>query len=77
MKDIVIKWKWVRRELLVILACYLLANLANIASVIYYKTSWNEVLTAQEFVLYLSEWFYIITIVGRLVYFGIRHLLKK
>ena len=75
MKDIVIKWKWVKRELVLIVACYMLANLANIASIIFYKTSWNEVFSSQEFVLYMAEWFYVISVVVRLIYFGIKKLL--
>ena len=75
MKDIVIKWKWVKRELLLILACYILANLANLVSIVYYKTSWSELYSAQEYVLYLTEWFYVISIAVRLLYFGIRRLI--
>jgi len=77
MKDIVIKWKWVKRELVLIVAFYILANLVNIASIIIYKTSWNELIDCQRFVLYLGEWFYIISVVVRLIYFGIKLLIRK
>ena len=77
MKDIVIKWKWVKRELLLILACYILANLLNLASIIIYKTSWDELIDSQRFVLYLGEWFYGISVVVRLIYFGIKLLVRK
>jgi len=77
MKDIVIKWKWVKRELLLILACYILANIANLVSIVYYKTSWNELYSGQEYVFYLTEWLYIILVVVRLIIFGIRQLIKK
>lgn len=77
MNDIVIKWKWIKRELIFIVACYILANLVNLASIIIYNTSWNELIDSQRFVLYIGEWFYIISVVVRLIYFGIRKLIRK
>ncbi len=77
MMDIVIKWKWIKRELILILSLYIIANLGNIISIIIYQTSWSELFTSQLFVLYITEWIYILSIFVRLIYFGIRFLLKK
>ena len=77
MKDIVIKWKWIKREIYLILLFYVVANLVNLISIMVYSTSWSEIYTSQLFVLYITEWLYIISIVVRLIYFGIRHLIRK
>jgi hypothetical protein len=76
MKDIVVKWKWIKRELIWIFLLYILANLINLVSILVYKTDWGELFTSQLFVLYLTEWLYVISAVARLIYFGIRALLK-
>jgi hypothetical protein len=77
MKDIVIKWKWVKREVIIILLLYIIANLVNILSILIYGTSWNEIFTSQRFVLYITEWLYIISIGVRVVYFGIKYLFRR
>ena len=77
MKDIVIKWKWIKREVVIILLSYIVANLVNLISILVYKTSWDELITSQEYVLYITEWLYIITIIVRLVYRGIKYLVRK
>jgi len=76
-KDFVIKGYWIKRELIIIVFTYVLANLLNLASILVYHTNWNELLTSQLYVLYLTEWLYIISIFVRLFYFGIRYVLKK
>ncbi len=76
MKDIVIKWKWIRREILILLSLYVFANFVNIISILIYDTPWSELYTSQFFVLYLVEWFYIISVVIRLAYFGVQRILR-
>ncbi len=77
MKDIIIKRAWIKRELIIIIFTYVLANLLNLASILVYQTEWSELFTSQLFVLYLTEWLYIISIIGRLLYFGLQYLIKK
>ena len=77
MKDIIIKRKWIKRELILIISLYIIANLANIISILVYQTSLNEIFTSQSFVLYITEWIYIFSIIIRLIYFGFRFLIKK
>ena len=77
MKDIVIKWKWVKREIVILLLLYIIANLVNILSILIYNTSWNEIFTSQRFVLYITEWLYIITAGIRIIYFGSKYLFRR
>ncbi len=77
MKDFVIKWKWVKREIVIILLIYVAVNLLNVLSILAYNTSWNEIVTSQLYILFITEWLYFISIFVRLVYFGIRYVIKK
>lgn len=77
MKDFIIKGKWIKRELIVIISIYVLANLLNFISILIYKTDWKELYTSQLFVLYFTEWLYILSVVVRLIYFGIKYILKR
>ncbi len=77
MKDIRIKWKWIKREFFLLLLAYAVANLLNLASIIIYQTPWNEVISSQGYVLFLTEWLYILGVIIRLLYFGIFYLVKK
>ena len=77
MKDFVIKWKWVKKEIVIILMIYVAVNLLNVLSILVYNTSWNEIVTSQLYILFITEWLYFISIFVRLVYFGIRYVIKK
>ena len=77
MKDVVLKGKWIKRELIIIISIYIFANLLNLVSIICYKTEWNELFTSQLFVLYLTEWLYIISVIIRVIHLGLRVLIKK
>ncbi len=77
MKDIVIKWRHIKREIVIILLFYIIANFVNVISILVYKTSWDELITSQKYILYITEWLYIISIFVRFIYFGIRYFIKK
>ena len=77
MKDFIIKGKWIKRELIIIVSIYVLANLLNLISIVFYKTDWKELYTSQLFVLYVAEWLYILSIVARLIYIGFMYILKR
>lgn len=77
MKDIRIKWKWIKREFFILLMLYFVANLFNLASILIYQTPFSELYSSQGYVLFLTEWFYILSVIIRLLYFGIKYLLKK
>lgn len=73
MKDIIITGKRIRTELLMLLYCYIVANLLNVFAIIYYQSSWMELFTWQRFVLFIAVIFYLITVVLRgLIYLGKR-----
>lgn len=72
MKDIIITGKRIKTELFMLLYCYLAANLVNIFSILYYQTSWMELLTWQRFVLFIGFLFYLITVVVRVVIYLVR-----
>jgi predicted MPP superfamily phosphohydrolase len=72
MKDIIITGKRLKTELLMLLYCYIAANVVNVFAIIYYQTSWMEVLTWQRFILFIAFLFYLVTVVVR----GIVYLVK-
>lgn len=59
--------KHIQRELKILLVAYLTANLINGLSIMLYKTSWNELWTAQKYVLILTEWIYLLILLFRLI----------
>ena len=76
MKNMVIKVKWLKREAIIILICYLIANLLNVFAIAKYDTSWGEILTMQKVVLYTTEWLYMASIVIRLLFYGVKYIKK-
>ena len=76
MKNIVIKVKWLKREAIIILICYLIANLLNVFAIAKYGTAWNEILSKQVIVLFITEWLYIASIVIRLLFYGFKYIKK-
>ncbi len=77
MKDIVIKGNRIKAELLMLLYCYIAANLVNVYAIIKYETSWIEIFTWQRFILFIAVLFYVVTIVVRLIVFGFRKGMRK
>ena len=55
MKNIEIKVKWLKREAIIILICYLIANLLNVIAIAVYGTAWDEILSKQIIVLFIAE----------------------
>ena len=76
MKNIVIKVKWLKREAIIILICYLVANLLNVIAIAIYGTDWDEILSKQLIVLFIAEWLYIASIVVRLLFYGFKYIKK-
>ncbi len=77
MKDIVISGKRIKTELLMLLYCYIAANLVNAFSIIYYKTEWVEMLIWQRFILFIAFLFYLGTVVVRVVVHLFKSALNK
>jgi hypothetical protein len=77
MKDIVIPARTVRRELLVILGCFLASFCTNIGAVIAYHKSWTEIFSQIGYVLVIAVCIYALLWVIRLICLIIKKLIKR
>lgn len=76
MKDIVLSVKRQKTEIKIFCVCIVLAYLMNIVSIIAYGTSWSELWTQLPWMLLITCGFYGLSVVLRLLYYGIRQLGK-
>jgi hypothetical protein len=76
MKDLVITARSVRRELLVLAGCLLLALLINAAAIVAYRTRWIELLTTWRVTLGLALALFVTLAVLRLAWAGVRWSLR-
>ena len=76
MKDIVLSVKRQKTEIKIFCVCIVLAYLMNIVSIIAYGTSWSEFWTQLPWMLLITCGFYGLSVVLRLLYYGIRQLRK-
>lgn len=76
MKDTLITARRKTTELLTWLVCFVIANLANLYSIIAYGTSFMELLTSLGYVLVFSCVLYLAWTLLRLLYGGVRRLWK-
>lgn len=77
MKDIIITSLRIKKELTLILACFVVAFLMNIIAIFIYKTPWVEVFTQIGYVVILTISFYILLSLVRLVFSMFRKLIKR
>lgn len=77
MKDIVITGERRKKELLILLICFLAAFALNIASIIIYKTSWTEVFSQIGYVVVIAVLFYLVLAMVRFLVCWIRKLVGK
>ncbi len=77
MKDIFIPAKKVKRELYILLGCFIFAFLLNIACIIIYKTRWIEIFTQIGYVIVISVVLYLLIALIRFVVFLVGKLFKK
>lgn len=77
MKDFTITAKRIKTEALALLICFLLANVANLYSIIAYNTSFLELFTSLGFVVATAAILYIIWCAVRLIACGTRYLFAK
>jgi uncharacterized membrane protein (DUF485 family) len=68
MKDIIITVKQQKTEWKWLLACFGLAILLNIVSIIIYQTSWTEIFTQILWVICFTLAFYIASFIIRFLY---------
>lgn len=77
MKDIIISAKHQKRELRILLYCFIFAFLLNITGIILYKTPVKEVITQIGYVVVITFVLYFIVALFRLLIFLISTLFKK
>jgi len=72
MKDIVIKEKRIKTELLILLICFVTACIVNVFSIISYGTAWKELFTQLPVVVLLALVFYCLSFLARLAFKAVR-----
>lgn len=77
MKDIVIKEKHIKRELLVFAACFVAMEIVNICAIIGYDGQWKEVVMSLGFVTVAAIAGYLVVAAVRLIIYGIIKLIKR
>lgn len=77
MKNTIITARRKKIELLTLLACFIIGNLANLYAIVSYKTPLSEMLTSIVYVLAFSCVLYIFWTVLRILFYGIRNLFLK
>lgn len=66
MKDIVITEKKIKKELYILLGCFVFASILNVISIVLFKTAWQEVFTQIGYVLIIAFVTYLLMAVIRL-----------
>ncbi len=76
MKDIIIKGKRLKKEIIIWLICLVIAEGVNLYSIIKYKTNWSELFTQLHYAAALSLLFYLVTIFARWGFSVVKKLKK-
>ena len=77
MKDIVITAKMIRRELFILLGCFVAAFLVNVGAIIAYDRPWVELISQIGFVFFITGGIYVLLAVFRLLVWGVTKIFKK
>ena len=77
MKNTVITARRKKIELLTLLACFIIGNLANLYAIISYETPFSEMLTSFFYVLAFSGVLYVFWTIRRSLFDGRRSLFLK
>ena len=77
MKNTVITARRKKIELLTLLTCFIIGNLANLYAIISYETPFSEMLTSFFYVLAFSGVLYVFWTILRILFYGIRSLFLK
>ena len=76
MKDTVISAATKRRELYIWLACFVVANIVNVVTIIKFQTSWLEIFTQIGYVLFTTVVIYALIALVRVAWRILKHLSK-
>ena len=77
MKDIVITERMIRRELLVLLGCFVVACLVNAGAIIAYDRPWSELYSQIGFVIFITGGIYVLLAVFRLLVWLVAKIFNK
>ncbi len=77
MKDIVITEKMIRRELYILLGCFVLACLVNAGSIIAYDRPWSEMYSQIGFVFFITGGVYVLLAMFRVLVWLVAKMFKK
>lgn len=77
MKDIVIKAADIRRELYIILACFVVALLVNVGAIIGYDRPWSEMFSQIGYVVFITAGIYALLAAVRILIYLICKLFKR
>ena len=77
MKDIVITAKMIRRELFVLLGCFVAAFLVNVGAIVAYDRPWVELISQIGFVFFITGGIYALLAVFRLLVWLVAKIFKK
>jgi len=77
MKDLVISSKRLKKEILIIAICFIVASIINIISVIIYKTPWYEIFTQIGYVLVITLVIYFMVILIRAIVLLIKKMFVR
>lgn len=72
MRDLIIKGKHQKTEIVVLALCFLLAIALNAGAIVIYKTQWKELYTQLHVIILLSLFLYLLTWIIRLIFMGIK-----
>ena len=74
MKDVIIKGKRMRHELITLLVCFIIANLLNVYAILSYHAHSSEMITSIFYVLVFSIALYVAWSLVRLLCYGIKRI---
>lgn len=77
MKDLIISGKTVRRELLILLGCFIIGLLTNVGAIIAYGRPFTEFFTQIGFVIVFSIILYFALWVVRLIVLLVRQIVRS
>jgi len=77
MKDLVIKGKWLRRELVILAVLFLAAIITNVIGIVKHDTRWIEMLSQLHVVLILTLILYVLLWLVRLIIYAIMLPFRK
>lgn len=77
MKDTIISAAVKRRELWILLACFVVANIVNWVAIIKFQTPWYEIFTQIGYVLVTTALLYGLLLVVRIAWYVFKNLLGK